>query len=159
MDVPRGSRVHDALESLPDIRLILRAIPEVIVCVGPGLASGVTPEGVVLIPSAMSDNQALARAAHLVHHLRPGSPLLEARPEHCPQWIDHALDEEALAYATELRILDNPLGAPSLPFASAALQAPSGHEREVIRLWLDDHPDGDDAIPPLATTYRMRCTR
>jgi hypothetical protein len=128
---------------------MLRDAAPFTLCFGPGIEPGVTPDGAVLLPRELPEAEAAARVAHLVHHRLPGSPL--AAPEgDCARWVGRALDEEAEAYALELRLLRAAGARSSLLFAEDA-------QRSEIRRWLGDHPEGGGGVPALAIDYAARC--
>jgi hypothetical protein len=126
------------------------------VCFARGIEPGVTLDGLALLDAAMPDDAAAARLAHLLTHLHRGSQLA-APPDgaDCARWLEGALDEEARAWALELRLLGD-RGA-ALPFARAAGAAPAAERAAVIRRWLAEHPEGEGTVPPLGVGYAARC--
>ena len=160
-DGPREAALRARLSADPEAATLLRGAAPLAFCFGPDVEPAVTTDGAVLLPLALSLPATAARAAHLVRHRRPGSPLtalpVSATPADCARWVEAALDEEARAHALELRLLDA-AGEPSaLPFRDAARAAPEGHRHEPILRWFHEHPDGASAVPPLAASYAARC--
>ncbi len=95
------------------VRLDAREVAPFTVCAGDTREAGVTPAGVLLLPRELRGTAAAARAAHLAHHMRSGSPLAPgALGGDCARWTEAALDEER-----EARALEESLGGDPARFA------------------------------------------
>lgn len=151
VDATRAGAIHAQLAADPEARAMLRDAAPIALCFGPEIEPGVTPDGALLLPLEMPAPLVAARAAHLVHHLRAGSPFASPPHGECARWVERALDEEAEAYALELRLVRAAGATSSLPFASL------DPDRATIRRWLHEHPEGGPGVPALANDYAARC--
>ena len=110
----------------------------------------------------LGDGEAAARLGHLLLHLIDGEPLDLAGTGTCSEKVARALDAEATALATELR-LRRALGvdAPVVRFEmeSAFWAAPEAERTTLVRGYFDTHPDGAPGVRPLARLYTSRCER
>lgn len=139
--------------------LLAGSAGRVTLCFGAVDEPGVTPDGALLLDASQPAPEAAARVAHLLHHRRPGSPLVGRSSIDCARWVEAALDEEAQAHALEIRLLLAAGRPMAFPFAAEASAAPEGDRIEIIHRWLREHPTGGGGVPALATSYRARCLK
>lgn len=130
---------------------------------GPGT---LRPGPVFALPSDTSDEEAAARLAHLLHHVRHGRGLVArtAIPADadCDALVDEALREEARAHVLEMEVRQAlRVTHPSRPFddESEVLALPGEARVERVLTFLREHPDGGGGYEPLGRDYRARCVR
>jgi hypothetical protein len=114
--------------------------------------------GALVLDETLDDDEAAARAGHLLLHLL--IPPWTESPAPCEERVTQALDAEARAISLELD-LRRALGvaSPELGYAFAAehQQAPPDQRIALIARYLRQHPDGAPGVPGLVNAYAQRC--
>jgi hypothetical protein len=123
-----------------------------------GQQSELQENGPLLLDESLGDDEAAARAGHLLlHMLLPPWPDSQAP---CEERVAQALEAEAHALSLELE-LRQVLGvtAPKVSYAFAAehQQSPPDQRIPLIEKALRQHPNGAPGIPGLASAYAQRC--
>lgn len=157
----RVQRLWDRLDDAPEgAALVLRTSAKPLVCFGPTEHSVVTTEHIMLLDTAMDDNEAAARFGHLLMHVVEGMPMRENQAGNCDARVDAALREEARALSYELR-LRRQLGVQAKRIQyefEEPYWATSEQEREpFVWKYLLDHPEGAPGIDALASGYAKQC--
>ncbi len=160
-DGARAARISARLSSVPEGRPLLGWLEDHVMCFAPEGLGVVTAEGQLLLPSTVDDGEGAARVGHLLVHARDGRPLEDDEDGPCDRRVARALDREAVAHVTEVR-LQAALGVRprrfAFEFAADVLAATPPEDVAIVRRYLEDHPDGAPGIDGLATAYRQRCT-
>lgn len=128
------------------------------VCFGAEHVSAITEERTIVLERALAPGEAAARLGHLMLHARDGLPY-RAGPD-CDEVVARALDAEAEAHALELRLRRALSVEPRVltyDFEQAFWSAPERTRTQVIRDWLEAHPEGGGGVDALAAGYRQRC--
>jgi hypothetical protein len=125
-------------------------------CFGPH--SELQESGPLLLDETLPDDEAAARAGHLIlHTLVPPWPEAQAP---CEDRVAAALNAEARALSLELE-LRQALGVsnPKIPYAFAPehQQAPPDQRIPLIEKALRQFPQGAPGVPGLASAYAQRC--
>lgn len=123
-----------------------------------GEESELRDKGPLLLDQALSDDEAAARAGHLLLHvLVPPWPTSRAT---CEARVAAAMNTEAHALSLELE-LRQVLGvtAPKVNYAFAAEHQQATPEQRIslIERALLQYPDGAPGVPGLAGAYAQRC--
>ena len=160
-----AARLEARLRALPEGPALLRAVPAGSArwCFGAIDPSVVTVERVLLLDASLPEEEAAARAGHLLSHLRDGLPLPATieRGADCDALTRTALRREARAHVLEAELREA-LGLPPDRYGfEPALRAASGRRRreEVVHAYLVAHPEGGPHLDGLARSYAARCAR
>ena len=100
-DRDRARRIAGLLATAAEAATVLAGTDTATFCFGVGVEPALVGERVVRLPADTTVGDAAARAAHLLHHARPGSVLAGQPTEPCATWVAAALDEEARAHRLE----------------------------------------------------------
>jgi hypothetical protein len=123
-----------------------------------GQQSELQEGGPIVLDETLGDDEAAARAGHLLLHLL--LPPWPAAQTPCDERVAHALEAEAHALSLELELRDvmgvtNP--KVSYAFAAEHQQAPPEARVPLIAKVLGQFPDGAAGVPALAGAYAQRC--
>jgi hypothetical protein len=123
-----------------------------------GQHSEVQENGSLFLDESLADDEAAARAGHLLLHLIvPPWPDSQAP---CPERVNAAVEAEARALSLELSLRDV-LGvtAPKVAYAFADEHRRAAPDQRVatIARYLRQYPGGAPGIPDLAGAYAQRC--
>lgn len=123
-----------------------------------GQQSELYEDGPLILDETLADEEAAARAGHLLLHiLLPPWPDSQAP---CAQRVAHAVEAEAHALSLELELREV-LGVPNpkvnYAFAAEHQQAAPDQRIPLIERALRQFPDGAPGIPGLANAYAQRC--
>jgi hypothetical protein len=151
-------RLRGALPRLdnPDAQALDQAREFGTWCFGP--QSELREDGPLILDETLANDEAAARAGHLLLHLLiPPWPASQAP---CEERIDAALDAEAHAISLELE-LRQALGvqSPSVGYAFTAEHQQVAPDQRIalVARYLRQHPDGAPGVPGLASAYAQRC--
>lgn len=161
LDLPaRSEAVLGRLGSIPEGAALIEASRDRAgrMCFAPEGPNAITDDRTIVLDRALGEAEAAARVAHLLVHVRDGSPYPErARPgADCDATVARALDREARAHAVELevrRALGVRGGRPVLDFEEAYWAAAQRDREGLVRRALEADGEG------LALGYRQRCER
>jgi hypothetical protein len=161
-DAPRARALIALLERVREgatlTRRLLTRTPQL--CFGRVPVSAITPDGTVLLDTALNDTEASARLAHLLLHVIEGSPAPRPGVHDCPAAVHQALTAEASALSLELHVRrDLGVTAPALryEFEQDFWRAPPDDRHALILSYLQAHPTGAPGIDALAEGYSRRC--
>jgi hypothetical protein len=153
-EVPEGARVRE------------RALAKgtVAFCFGRIGVSSVTTSGAVLLDEALTNEEAAARAGHLLTHVAEGLRVepSEGVDESCEVITERALAAEAAALSLEVR-LRRAFGVSAssarvrYEFEGDFWAAPEETREALVLDYLRAHPDGAPGIDALASGYARRC--
>jgi hypothetical protein len=123
-----------------------------------GQESELREDGPLLLDETLADNEAAARAGHLLLHVLV--PPWPASASSCEERVTRALDAEARALSLELE-LRQALGvtSPKVAYAFEAEHQRATPDQRIplIEIALRQHPDGAPGVPGLAGAYSQRC--
>lgn len=167
LDLPaRTESIVSLLASVPEGAALIAATRDRMgrICVAQGGLNAIDDDRTIVLDRALDDAEAAARVGHLLVHVRDGSPYPEraARGADCDAIVARALDREASAHGVELslrRALGVSRGRLVFPFEEAFWAAADRDREQIVRRWLEEHPDGAPGLDGLAAGYRARCER
>jgi hypothetical protein len=140
----------------PDAHALAQAADFGTWCFGP--RSELQEDGPLLLDESLGNDEATARAGHLLLHV-----LMPPWPENqspCEERVAAALNAEAHALSLELE-LRQALGVttPKLAYAFASEHQQTAPDQRIalIAKVLRQHPNGAPGIPGLASAYTQRC--
>ena len=123
-----------------------------------GQESELREQGPLLLDQDLGDDEATARAAHLLLHLLVAPWPPSQAP--CAERVKAAVNAEARALSLELE-LRQALGVttPKVAYAFAAehQQTPPAQRTALLERLLHAFPDGAPGVPGLAGAYAQRC--
>lgn len=161
-DPDRQARLHQHLRSAlprlasPDALALGQAPDFGAWCFGQ--QSELQENGPLLLDESLADNEAAARAGHLLLHIL--LPPWSDSQAPCEERVEHALEAEAHALSLELE-LRQVLGVttPKITYAFAAEHQQSLPDQRIplIEKALRQFPGGAPGVPGLATAYAQRC--
>ncbi len=151
-------RLGGALPRLatPDAQAVSQATDLGLWCFGQ--ESQLREDGPLILDQSLGDDEAAARAAHLLMHLLiPPWPPSQAP---CEERVNAAVNAEAHALSLELE-LRGALGVTTpkvaYAFATEHQQTPPAQRTALLARILRAFPDGAPGVPGLAGAYTQRC--
>lgn len=164
-DEDRARAIVARLQSTPLGAALAAELPRTAgLCFSEHALNVVVEDHTLLLASSLPHDEAAARLGHFLVHIRDGLPLREPidRGADCDALVARALDREAVAYVTEVR-LQRALGvtphALSFEFADDIATLEDAPAIATVRAYLEAHPTGAPHIDGLAAGYRERCLR
>jgi hypothetical protein len=153
-----GQRLRGALPRLasPDAVALGQARDFGSWCFGP--QSELREDGPLILDETLADDEAAARAGHLLLHLLiPPWPASQAA---CDERVQAALEAEAHAISLELELRQAlAVESPKVDYAFTAQHQQAAPDQRIalVARYLRQYPDGAPGVPGLASAYAQRC--